>query len=53
MNAITAPKSAALNRLEGMTLTAPPAGAADLAGAAMLLKLVGSPQIVGYVAAAP
>ena len=45
MNAVTATKSPALNRLEGMTLTALLQAMPTYAGAAMLLKLVGSSQI--------
>ena len=47
MNAITAPKSPRLNRLEGMTLTAIFQAVPTFAGAVLLLKLVGSSQIVG------
>ena len=39
MNAITAPKSRALNRLEGFTLTVLMQGFPTFAGAALLLKL--------------
>ncbi|MBR1191683.1 hypothetical protein [Bradyrhizobium sp. AUGA SZCCT0160] len=46
MNAITAPKSPSLNRLEGMTLTALLQAMPTYAAAAMLLKLAGSAQIV-------
>ncbi|CAN7443163.1 hypothetical protein LJR220_004011 [Bradyrhizobium sp. LjRoot220] len=48
MNAITAPKSPGLNRLEGMTLTATLQALPTYAAAALLLKLVGSSQIVSY-----
>ena len=51
MNAISAPKSSALNRLEGMTLTGLLQALPTYAGAAMLLKLVGT-QTVGYVGGA-
>ena len=47
MNAIAAPKSHRLNRLEGMTLTAIFQAVPTFAGAVLLLKLVGSRQIVG------
>ena len=52
MNAITAQKSPALNRLEGMTLTALLQAMPNYAGAAMLLKLVGSSQTYGHVGGA-
>ena len=42
MNAITAPKSAFLNRLEGMALLAILKGLPACAAAAMVLKLLGS-----------
>jgi len=47
MNAITASKSAALNRLEGFALTALFQGFPTFAAAALMLKLVGSHEIVG------
>lgn len=47
MNAITA-KSPSLNRLEGMTLTAALQALPTYSAAALLLKLVGSTQIVSY-----
>jgi hypothetical protein len=47
MNAITAPKSHRLNLLEGMMLTAIFQAVPTFAGAVLLLKLVGSSQIVG------
>jgi hypothetical protein len=47
MNAITESKSPALNRLEGFALTAIFQGFPTFAGAALLLKLVGSHEIVG------
>ncbi len=46
MNAITAPKSSAQNRLEGFALTAIFQGLPTFAAAALGLKLVGSQQIV-------
>jgi hypothetical protein len=51
MNAITAPKSPRLNRLEGMTLTGLLQALPTYAGAALLLKLVGT-QTLGYVGGA-
>ena len=47
MNTITDSKSPALNRLEGFVLTALFLGFPTFAGAALLLKLVGSHEIVG------
>jgi hypothetical protein len=47
MNAVAAPKSHRVNLLEGMTLTAIFQGVPTFAGAVLLLKLVGSSQIVG------
>jgi len=47
MNTITESKSPALNRLEGFTLTALFQGFPTFAGSALLLKLVGSHEIVG------
>ncbi len=47
MNAVAVPKSARLNLLEGMTLTAILQGIPAFAAAVLLLKLVGSSQIVG------
>jgi hypothetical protein len=47
MNAITASKSPALNRLEGFTLTALFQGFPTFAAAALMLKFVGSHEIVG------
>ena len=49
MNAVTAQKSPALNRLEGMTLTALLQAMPTYAGAAMLLKLAGSVVTVSQV----
>jgi hypothetical protein len=46
MNAIVAPKSHRLNQLEGMTLTAIFQAVPTFAAAALLLKPVGSRQIV-------
>jgi hypothetical protein len=51
MNAITATKSALLNRLEGMMLTGSLQAMPSYAGAAMLLKLFSS-QTIGYVGGA-
>jgi hypothetical protein len=51
MNATTVSKSALLNRLEGMALTALLQAMPTYAGAAMLLKLVNS-QTIGYVGSA-
>ena len=48
MNAISAPKSPGLNRLEGLTLTATLQALPTYAAAALLLKLAGSTQIVSY-----
>jgi len=47
MNAITAPKSSALNRFEGFALIAVLQGFPTFAAAVLLLKLVGSDEIVG------
>lgn len=47
MNATAVPKSRALNRLEGMTLSAIFQALPTFAGAVMLLKLAGSHEIVG------
>ena len=47
MNAIPESKSPALNRLEGFALTALFQGFPTFAGAALLLKLAGSHEIVG------
>src|SRR4051794_1210552 len=47
MNAISAPKSPKANRLEGFALTAIFQGFPTFAGAALLLKFVGSHEIVG------
>lgn len=47
MNTITESKSPALNRLEGFALTALFQGFPTFAGAALLLKLVGSHEITG------
>ena len=47
MNTITEPKSPTLNRLEGFALTALFQGFPTFAAAALLLKLVGSHEIVG------
>jgi hypothetical protein len=47
MNAITASKSAALNRLEGFALTALFQGFPTFAAAALMLKFAGSHEIVG------
>jgi hypothetical protein len=52
MNAITALKSPALNRLEGTTLTALLQALPTYAAAAMLLKLAGSGQAIGHVGGA-
>ena len=51
MNAITAQKSPALNRLEGFALTALLQALPTYAAAAMILKLVGA-QAIGYVGGA-
>ena len=48
MNAVSVPKSPGLNRFEGMTLTAALQALPTYAGAALLLKLAGSTQIVSY-----
>ena len=47
MDAISTPKSASQNRLEGFVLTALFQGFPTFAGAALLLKLAGSHEIVG------
>jgi hypothetical protein len=47
MNAAAAHKSPAMNKLEGMALTAIFQGFPNFAGAALLLKLCGSDAIVG------
>jgi len=47
MNAISAPKSPQTNRLEGFALTALFRGFPTFAAAALMLKLVGSHEIVG------
>ena len=47
MNAITAPKSHAQNRLEGFVLSALFQGFPTFAAAALMLKFVGSHEIVG------
>ena len=47
MNTIAVPKSHRLNLLEGMTLTAIFQAVPNFAGAVLLLKLVGSSEIVG------
>jgi hypothetical protein len=47
MDAISAPKSPQANRLEGFVLTALFQGFPTFAGAALMLKLVGSHEIVG------
>lgn len=47
MNTITESKSPALNRFEGFVLTALFQGFPTFAGAALMLKLVGSHEIVG------
>lgn len=47
MNAITESKSPALNRLEGFALTALFQGFPTFAAAALMLKFVGSHEIVG------
>ena len=47
MNAISVPKSASKNQLEGFALTAIFQGFPTFAAAALLLKLVGSHEIVG------
>lgn len=52
MNAIAAPKSHRLNLIEGMTLTAIFQAVPTFAGAVLLLKLVGSKEIVGQPGAA-
>ena len=51
MNAVTASKSSARNRLEGMTLTGLLQAMPTYAGAAMLLKLVGT-QTLSHVGGA-
>src|SRR6476469_4079292 len=47
MDAISTPKSASQNRLEGFALTALFQGFPTFAAAALMLKLVGSHEIVG------
>jgi len=47
MNAISAPKSSRANRLEGFVLTALFQGFPTFAAAALMLKFVGSHEIVG------
>jgi hypothetical protein len=47
MDAISAPKSPQANRLEGFVLTALFQGFPTFAGAALMLKLAGSHEIVG------
>ena len=47
MNAVSAPKSPRANRLEGFVLTALFQGFPTFAAAALMLKLVGSHEIVG------
>ena len=47
MNAITAPKSSAQNRLEGFALTAAFQGLPIFADAVLMLKLIGAHAIVG------
>ncbi|MCC8966620.1 hypothetical protein H8A95_30895 [Bradyrhizobium sp. Pear76] len=47
MNAIAAPKSPARNRLEGFALTAILQGLPTFAATVLLLKMVGTPEIVG------
>src|SRR5882757_2493213 len=51
MDAITTPKSPQTNRLEGFVLTALFQGFPTFAAAALMLKLVGSHEIVGHGAA--
>src|ERR1700704_6983572 len=51
MDAISAPKSPQTNRLEGFVLTALFQGFPTFAAAALMLKLVGSHEIVGHGAA--
>ena len=51
MNDITAPKSPQTNRLEGFALTALFQGFPTFAAAALMLKIVGSHEIVGHGAA--
>ena len=48
MEAITTPKSPQINRLEGFVLTALFQGFPTFAAAALMLKLVGSHEIVGH-----
>ena len=48
MNTVTAQKSASQNRLEGFVLTALFQGFPTFAAAALMLKLVGSHEIVGH-----
>ena len=48
MDAITTPKSASQNRLEGPALTALFQGFPTFAAAALMLKFVGSHEIVGH-----
>ena len=52
MNAIAAPKSRRLNLLEGMALTALFQAIPSFGAAVLLLKLVGSSQIVGQTGGA-
>ncbi|MGY3529797.1 hypothetical protein [Bradyrhizobium sp. USDA 4452] len=47
MNAIAAPKSSALNRLEGFALTAILQGLPTFAAAVLVLKILGAREIVG------
>lgn len=47
MNAITAPKSSAQNRLEGFALTAIFQGLPTFSAAVLILKVVGAHEIVG------
>lgn len=47
MNAITAPKSSAQNRLEGFALSAVFQGLPTFAAAVLMLKMIGAPEIVG------
>ena len=51
MDSITTPKSPQANRLEGFVLTALFQGFPTFAAAALMLKLVGSHEIVGHGAA--
>ena len=52
MSAIVAPKSRTMNWLEGVTLSAILQGLPTFTGAALLLKLAGSGQIVGQTGGA-